>query len=204
MVPVMLDYINAEIETRKAERAQIESEQESLRHRQESLNQRWHDLGVELRVLEDVRSRSSRDEKAAQDHGDASAGQVNTVEPTPTVTRSKLAPHWRVVLHRAAERFPNSIRTHEVPEIQRAAGYDASPAPNVRSHFHKLRHEGLYEDAGWGAVRATQAAFALLGIPLPTARQNMGTPNGQPLSGGPDRETARRAHEASPAASVHH
>jgi hypothetical protein len=199
MEPVMLDYLDTEIEKRRAEIAKIKAEQQELR-------QREHDFGVELRVLEDIRARSIRDETPAPLAGTTvNASQINTpAGPTPTVTRSKLAAHWRVVLRAAVERFPEGIKTQEVPEIQRAAGHDASPAPNVRSHFHKLRHEGLYEEAGWGTVRATKAAAELLGIPLGNTKQNTGTPNGQSLFGEPDRETAGRAHEANPAASFHH
>jgi hypothetical protein len=196
----MLDYLDTQIESRKAEVSKIEAEQERL-------GQRLHDLCVELRVLQDIRARSIPNESpAAQEQGHRSANQVHTLRPTTTVKRAKLAAHWRVVLRHAVERYPEVIKTSEVPEIQRAAGYDPSPAANVRSHFHKLRHEGLYDEAGWGAVKATKAAAEILGTQLgaKSGTQNEEMPNGESLFGEPDKEAAGHAHEANPAASLHH
>jgi hypothetical protein len=186
----MLDYLDAEIAKRKAEIAR--------------LDQRRHDMEVELRTYEEIRTHICRSNQPRPQSQPASASFVGSGTMTATVKRTKLADHWRVVLRRAVERFPEAVKTAEVPEIQRSAGYDASSPANVRSHFHKLRHEGLYEDAGWGAVRATKAAAEIIGVALGNTKQSMGMPNGQPPFGEPDRETAGRTHEANPAASVHH
>jgi hypothetical protein len=202
---IMLDYLNAEIDKRKNDIAEIERERERI---ERELGQRQHELRIELRAYEDIRERFRLgDAPVTAGRGGRSATPIGTLMVTPGVTRTKLAEHWKVVLREAVERHPAMLKIREVPTIQRAAGYEPSPRTNTRTHFHKLRQEGLYERADLGAVRATKAAAELLGVPLgrgsdPT--QETEVPNGGTLFGTADRETAGQAHEANPAASFHH
>ncbi len=161
----MLDYLNAEIERRQNEIAKIETE----RHK---LDQRRHDLGIELRTYEDVRARLAHGRDDLQKAKEGLEPSHETVVGTSATmigsTRSKLAAHWQVVLRAAVERYPEVVKNSEVGTIQRSAGHDPSRSMNIRTHLHKLREEGLYERVDRGAVRATQAAAELLGIPLGT------------------------------------
>jgi hypothetical protein len=165
---VMLDYLNAEIEKRQVEIAKITAERQNL-------DQRRHDLDIELRAYEDIRARLGQSGDVLKPNVTKRFIRSTTIAGTLTPKRSKLANHWLAVLRYAVERYPATVKNSEVGAIQRSAGYDASPSTNIRTHFHKLRQEGLYEYADRAAVRATQAAAELLSIPLGTntAKQDM-------------------------------
>lgn len=197
---VMLDYLNAEIEKRKAQIAEIDSESERLRARR-------HDLGIELRTYENIRARLDVDEERQRARGEDRAAEESVADETAAgVKRTKLITPWRVVLRAAVERHPAVLKNSEVPAIQQAAGFDPSPSSNIRTHFHKLKGEGFYEDAGWGAVRATQAAAEFLGIPLGSisGAKHTEDPTEETLFGAPQEETTGQSRKAGPAASFHH
>lgn len=196
----MLDYLNAEIEKRQNEIAKIEAE----RHK---LDQRRHDLGIELRTYEDIRARLARggdQQKAEAGREPPSATLVGTSTTMSGSTRSKLAAHWQVVLRAAVERYPAVVKNSEVGTIQRSAGYNPARSMNIRTHLHKLREEGLYELVDRGAVRATQAAAELLGMPLGTNTDLKQNTEASGLTDAAERETAGHAQEANPAASIFH
>jgi hypothetical protein len=183
----MRDYLNAEIDRRKTEIAKIDAERDTLAQRRDV-------LVIELRVYAEILARSQ--ETGNQEL--ASMSQTPSIIPPPSsaalaaaegVTRTKLIGHWRAVLQKAVERYPATIKNSEVPTIQRSAGYEPVRRPNIRTHFHKLVAEGLYERAGRGELRATKAAAELLGIPLGRSPEQDGrtteTPNSGELFGAP-------------------
>jgi hypothetical protein len=159
----MRDYVNAEIERRKATIAKIDAERQALTERRE-------EIGIELRVYADMLAHLNRigaqERSAPQTAPNAPSTSVTSAPATPEVPRTKLSGHWRAVLRVAVERFPASVSYPDVGEIQRSAGHDPSPYTNIRSHFQKLVAEGLYERADRGRVRATEKASQFLGIPL--------------------------------------
>jgi hypothetical protein len=197
----MLDYLDAEIEKRKAMITKFDAESERLR-------QLRHDLTIELKAYENIRLRYndvSRNSKEATRSNRLGDGAPQTTLATEG-KRTKLAANWRVVLHNAVERYPQVLTNREIPEIQQAAGHDPSPLTNIRTYLHKMRQEGFYDDAGRGAVRATQIAAEFLGIPLGSRPENQQTEtrDAETLFDAPKRETAGQSFEASPAVPFHH
>jgi hypothetical protein len=179
----MRDYLNAEIERRKATIAKIDAERQALTERRE-------EIGIELRVYVDILAQLNRigaqERPGPQTAPNEPSASVTSPAETPEVPRTKISGHWRVVLRVAVERFPASVSYPDVGTIQRSAGHDPSPYPNIRSHFQKLVAEGLYERADRGRVRATEKAAQFLGIPLgKSITGESETPNSNELSGAP-------------------
>lgn len=178
----MRDYLNSEIEKRKAEIAKIDVEHDALAARRNI-------LVVELRVYSEILTQAQTEDQAVVVRPQlAPISPPVTLAATEETTRTKLASHWLAVLHEAVRRYPKAVRYIEVGTIQRSAGHDPSPSTNIRSHIFKLVAEGLYERADRGKVRATAKAAALLGIPLgaQTATGSVTeTPNSSELFGAP-------------------
>lgn len=169
----MRDYLISEIEKRKIAIAKIDSERDAL-------TQRRHALNIELTVYVDVLAQFNQsadqtlmdtrknDQTLKDDRKTEGIPSLIIPVETKNTKRTRLSYHWRPVMQSAVERYPEALSYSEIPEIQQKAGYQPVPRRNIRTYMHKLVGEGLYARAGYGKVRATEAAAKLLGISLGT------------------------------------
>jgi hypothetical protein len=140
----MRTYIVSEIERRRAELAALE--------------QRRLVLTSEVNLLEDL-LKHAPSEDAEQ--------SVRHVRTGKRAGKGGLSDRWMPVLIEAVRRYPSTIRSGEVPDIQSAAGQERSGVANVRSHFWMNAQPGkFYERVGPGEYRASEAGAQAAGIPL--------------------------------------
>lgn len=152
----MKTYIISELERRRAELVALE--------------QRRLVLTSEVNLLEDL-LKNAPSEGAEQ--------SVRRVRTGRRAGKGRLSERWMPVLVEAVRRYPGTVRSEEVPDIQSAAGQERAGVQNVRSHFWTNAQPGkLYERVTSGEYRATEAGAELAGISLGGEHHGSGNRNG--------------------------
>jgi hypothetical protein len=161
----MRNYINSEIERRRAELAALE--------------QRRLVLTSELNLLEDLLKHAPAGETAQPRRGRDRAADRGAA-------KRRLSDRWMPVLIEAVRRYPGTIRSDEVSNIQSAAGQEPSGVNNIRTHFWVNHQPGkLYERVSSGEYRATEIGAQVAGIPLGGEHHSSGNSNGADMESAP-------------------
>jgi hypothetical protein len=143
----MRNHIIAELERRRAELAALE--------------QRRLVLSSEVNLLEDLLKHAPAE---STDHPERRR-RVRTAGGR--AAKSRLSDRWMPVLIEAVRRYPGTVRSDEVPDIQSAAGQERAGVQNVRSHFWTNAQPGkFYERVRSGEYRATETGAQVAGLPL--------------------------------------
>jgi hypothetical protein len=141
----MRNYITSEIERRRTELAALE--------------QRRLVLTSELNLLVDLLKHASEDTDQPRPRRVRTVGQ--------SAGKGRLSDRWMPVLIEAVRRYPGTVRSGEVPDIQAAAGQEPAGVQGVRTHLWTNAQPGkFYERVSSGEYRATEAGAHVAGIPL--------------------------------------